>query len=115
MEGEPIYLWPFLLEKAYANYYNCYENLNYGNIRDFLSELTGSPYSEWPLTQKKNKPDPSHSLTIITQHSTDGSIMLGYSEQKDTYLPLFLVKDSYTADSLFGYHDPTNNNEVATV
>lgn len=45
VEGEPIYAWPFLLEKAYANYYNCYENLNYGNTLDFLAELTGTPYT----------------------------------------------------------------------
>jgi hypothetical protein len=32
------------LEKAYANYYTCYENLNYGNTLDFLAELTGTPY-----------------------------------------------------------------------
>jgi hypothetical protein len=78
-EGEPVYLWPFLLEKAYANYYSCYENLNYGSTLDFLAELTGTPYSELPLTPRKNKPDPSHSLGIITRHATDGSTMVGYS------------------------------------
>jgi hypothetical protein len=36
-EGEPMSLWPFLLEKAYANYYSSYENLCYGNPVDFLS------------------------------------------------------------------------------
>lgn len=43
--GEPVCIWPFLLEKAYANYYNCYENLNFGNTLDFLAEITGTSYS----------------------------------------------------------------------
>jgi hypothetical protein len=36
-EGESPLLWPFLLEKAYANYYSSYENLCYGNPVDFVS------------------------------------------------------------------------------
>lgn len=39
----PIDIWPFLLEKAYANYYSSYEALHYGNIVDFVEELTGVP------------------------------------------------------------------------
>jgi hypothetical protein len=35
--GEGTFLWPFLLEKAYANYYSCYENLAWGNAVDFVS------------------------------------------------------------------------------
>jgi hypothetical protein len=41
--------------------------------------------------------------------------LLGYVEQKEAYLPLFLLKDSYTTDSLLGYYDPSNNNEVTTI
>jgi len=36
-EGEAPLLWPFLLEKAYANYYSSYENLCHGNSIDFVS------------------------------------------------------------------------------
>lgn len=38
-----IDIWPFLVEKAYANYYSSYEALHYGNMLDFAEELTGSP------------------------------------------------------------------------
>ena len=36
-------IWPFLLEKAYANYYANYESLHFGNTLDFLEEITGLP------------------------------------------------------------------------
>ncbi len=36
-ETSPVELWPFLLEKAFANYYSSYENLCYGNAIDFIS------------------------------------------------------------------------------
>jgi hypothetical protein len=39
----PIDVWPFLIEKAYANYYGSYEALGYGNMLDFVEEVTGSP------------------------------------------------------------------------
>lgn len=29
-------IWPFLLEKAYANYYSSYEALTHGNPLDFI-------------------------------------------------------------------------------
>jgi len=35
--AEATLLWPYLLEKAYANYYSCYENLAWGNAVDFVS------------------------------------------------------------------------------
>jgi hypothetical protein len=41
--GEPIDIWPFLLEKAYANYYSRYEALQHGNIIEFAEELSGTP------------------------------------------------------------------------
>lgn len=41
--GAPIDIWPFLLEKAYANYYSSYEALQSGNIVDFIEELAGTP------------------------------------------------------------------------
>ena len=46
-------LWPYLLEKAYANYYSSYENLCYGNPVDFVSELTGAPFMEKVVVSKK--------------------------------------------------------------
>jgi hypothetical protein len=36
-------IWPFLLEKAYANYYSRYEALQVGTLLDFVEELTGTP------------------------------------------------------------------------
>lgn len=39
----PLDIWPFLLEKAYANYYSSYEALHHGNMLDFAEEVTGSP------------------------------------------------------------------------
>lgn len=35
--GDTHIIWPYLLEKAYANYYSCYENLTWGNAVDFVS------------------------------------------------------------------------------
>ena len=37
------YLWPLLLEKAYASYYRCYENLRVGNLIDMTAVVTGGP------------------------------------------------------------------------
>jgi len=54
VNGETVNIWPFLIEKAFANYYSCYENLCFGNSLDFLSELTGTPYTELCLSPKKN-------------------------------------------------------------
>jgi len=34
-------VWPFLIEKAYANYYSAYEKLRFGNVIDFMNEITG--------------------------------------------------------------------------
>ena len=39
----PLDIWPFLVEKAYANYYSRYEALQFGNCIDMLEELTGTP------------------------------------------------------------------------
>jgi hypothetical protein len=47
-----IEIWPFLLLKAFANYYSTYEMMNTGNLIDFLNELTGCVPLEFPL--KKN-------------------------------------------------------------
>lgn len=33
---DDIEIWPFLLEKAYANYYSNYESLHYGNTLDYI-------------------------------------------------------------------------------
>lgn len=33
---KPLELWPFLVEKAYANYYANYESLHFGEALDFL-------------------------------------------------------------------------------
>jgi hypothetical protein len=35
-EAMPFEIWPFLLEKAYANYYANYHSLHFGNTLDFL-------------------------------------------------------------------------------
>lgn len=35
-QSKPLELWPFLLEKAYANYYANYESLHFGDALDFL-------------------------------------------------------------------------------
>jgi hypothetical protein len=76
-------VWPFLLEKAYANYYSCYENLCYGNTIDFLSELTGAPYSELSFTSKRNfKPNIEKNLSIISKQMTTetSTVVLGWIE-----------------------------------
>ena len=36
-------IWPFLLEKAYANYYARYEALQHGNLIDLAEEMSGTP------------------------------------------------------------------------
>ena len=42
-KDSPLDIWPFLLEKAYANYYSSYEALHCGNMLDFAEEITGTP------------------------------------------------------------------------
>ena len=34
-------IWPFLLEKAYSNYYSAYEMMCFGNALDYISEMMG--------------------------------------------------------------------------
>ena len=46
------YLWPLLLEKAYASYYRCYENLRVGNLVDMTAELIGAPPSIIDFTEE---------------------------------------------------------------
>lgn len=98
-EGEMVYVWPFLIEKAYANYYNCYENLCFGNAVDFLSEITGAPYCELSFTAKRNfKPNVEKNLSIISKHITmESSTVMGCIESKESFYPLYLIKDSYTS------------------
>lgn len=36
-KDKKLQIWPFLLEKAYANYYSSYEVLRYGNALDFTA------------------------------------------------------------------------------
>ena len=42
-EDGPVDIWPFLLEKAYANYYSQYEAMTLGSVIDFVEELAGTP------------------------------------------------------------------------
>lgn len=42
-KDDPVDIWPFLLEKAYANYYSRYEALQHGHIVEFAEEISGSP------------------------------------------------------------------------
>jgi hypothetical protein len=48
-------IWPYLLEKAYANYYSAYEMLRFGNALDFLSEVMGLAPLEFSLKKKSEK------------------------------------------------------------
>lgn len=81
-EGDVTYIWPFLLEKAYANYYGCYENLCQGNSLDFMSELTGAPYSEISFVHKRNlTPNIEKNLSIISKFITmEHSTLFGFKQ-----------------------------------
>lgn len=50
-----VYIWPLLLEKAYAKHYHCYANLLRCDQADLLSDLMGSPPSLIPLPSKKDE------------------------------------------------------------
>ena len=39
--SEPVEIWMYLVEKALAKLYSCYEVMANGNFFDLLTELTG--------------------------------------------------------------------------
>jgi hypothetical protein len=55
MKVRTIDIWPFLLEKAYANYYSKYEALQHGNIIEFAEEIAGSPSKKIQLKSESNR------------------------------------------------------------
>lgn len=93
-ETSPVELWPFLLEKAFANYYSSYENLCYGNAIDFISQLTGVAYKELQLSGKKvSKETMEKSLTVIGNFLSNEAIMgIGWSEDKGIFYPITILK-----------------------
>lgn len=52
---DPVDIWPFLLEKAYANYYSRYEALQHGNVVEFAEEISGSPSRKIQLKSESNR------------------------------------------------------------
>jgi len=51
-EQDTAYIWPFLLEKAYANHYTSYDSYAAGDKIDILAEITGNPQSMITLDAK---------------------------------------------------------------
>ncbi|XP_049817199.1 calpain-9-like isoform X2 [Aethina tumida] len=68
------HFWPALLEKAYAKFYGCYENLQQGSITRALQDITGGIVQSFVLThqdrfitfQVLNSAVPRSSLLIAT-------------------------------------------------
>jgi hypothetical protein len=117
---EPIELWPFLLEKAYANYYANYESLHFGNTLDFLEEVTGAPSEEfkYSLNLKKTNDMMTRLGDFLERENT---IYLGHIEQMQVHVPIYknargrlVAKRSFepesgevaiTIDNIFDYFD----------
>lgn len=70
-EEGPVDVWPFLLEKAYANYYSRYEALQLGGLIDFVEELAGTPSRKIQLRteggRKKEKMSEEDTVKALQQ------------------------------------------------
>jgi hypothetical protein len=83
----PFEIWPFLLEKAYANYYSNYESLHFGDSLDFLEEVTGLPAE--PFLYHTNQKKMGDSMSRLrTLAALEGIIFLGFVEAENAYVPL---------------------------
>lgn len=80
-------IWPYLLEKAYANYYANYESLHFGNTLDFLEEITGIPAEVFHYSSNEKKlADSNKRLQRLID--TEDTTFLGYVESEGTYVPI---------------------------
>jgi len=68
--------------------------MTWGNPVDFVSELTGVPYQELNITNKKQPKETfDKKISILATYFMSGnSIALGWSEEKNQYFPLTLLK-----------------------
>ena len=83
----PLEIWPFLLEKAYANYYANYESLHYGNTIDLLEEVTGLSCERFQYVPNL-KVLASFTKRLENYMTADSTMILGYGEEEDQYYPI---------------------------
>ena len=79
----PVDIWPFLLEKAYANYYSSYEALNCGNMVDFVAEIAGTLSERVKLksqnkkkSKKMTKEEEEQALTKVKKELKNGNVVV---------------------------------------
>ena len=68
--------------------------MTWGNPVDFVSELTGMPYQELNITNKKQaKETLEKKLSMLGTYFMSGNaIALGWSDEKNQHFPITLLK-----------------------
>ncbi|KAL4440874.1 hypothetical protein ABPG74_013855 [Tetrahymena malaccensis] len=75
-----IDIWPFMIEKALASYYYCYEKLEHADIGHTLFDLSGAPYEELSLKEQQltlaavEKANQMNWITMVKAISDDKNI-----------------------------------------
>ncbi|KAL4490350.1 hypothetical protein ABPG72_004389 [Tetrahymena utriculariae] len=75
-----IDIWPFMIEKALASYYYCYEKLEHADIGQTLFDLSGAPYEELSLKEEQfttaavEKANQINWITMVKAISDDKNI-----------------------------------------